>query len=211
MTTNSHASSSSSRSVSRFRLKIRAYKRTWSRLRLGKRGRKALSRVLTSKELPVETLAHFNMERVYTHPKEDLRRGGSNRASIPIIAERKFAVPGIGRFLAIIVRPYTSDQEVVDGYNFFFQAMKNRFSHLETSFVEEGELALPAVPEARFIELKALHRGNNFRIFSIACVIERDLLITEYQCDISSSWDLNVCEQVILKQIAKLKSNANPE
>ena len=197
--------------MSRNRFKIGAYKRAWSKFRLGRRGRQALSRVLTSDEMPMETLAHFHIERAYTHPKEDLRHGAARRALVPIIEERKFAVPGINRFVAIIVRPNETDQELADGYGYFFQAIKKRFSHLETSLVDEGELALPRVKDARFIEIKASYLADHFRILCIACVVGSELLVTEFQCDVSSSWDLNDCERVILKQIDKLQRTSTAE
>jgi hypothetical protein len=108
MTTSHGAKRAARRRVRRFKLD-RIRMDLW-KLRLGRRGAEALSRLLTSQELPLNALG-VQFERAYKIRRKVLK--GTSDANIDeIVVERSFNLPGVSRFMTILVRPFPSVEEV---------------------------------------------------------------------------------------------------
>jgi hypothetical protein len=192
-----------------YRFKINNIRRNWSKFRLGARGKQALSRLLTSEELPLDTLG-IRYERAYTSRRTALN-GASREYVEQVITERSFAIPGINRFLTIVVRPHQTVEEVKDAFDYFAESIKKRYAHLKYSHVEESRLALANIPNSRLVETRAEYMGEEFRILGIACIVGTELLIVESQCAANSQWSISDCELVVRKQIQKLDGSVDSD
>ena len=194
----------SSQYLRAYRFKVLQTKRKLSQIRLGARGTLALSKLLTADELPIDTLGFFRHELAYTNRKEDARHGATKAQATPVIAEKSYAIPGVNRYISIVVRPYLTVQEVEDGFDNFVNSVKKRFSWAGTSQVVESELQLVQVPNARLVETQTEYSGEQFRTLSVACVADKVLVMVEFQCAADSRWDLAVCGEVLHRQLDKI-------
>ncbi len=187
------------------RMKAELVRIKLSKISLGSRGKRALSRLLSPEELPLDTLSFYRSERVYRPiSKLTARAGETPRDSKEIVAERSFAIPGINRFITIAVRPYRTNTEVLDSYDEFTVTVKKRWALIPGAEVSESPMILDGLPTARVVETTALYLGNDVRILSVANVVGNELLMVEFQCSAMSHWNASDCQNVIQLQIEKL-------
>lgn len=153
----------------------------------------------------MDTLGFYRSERAYTNRKTDLRYGAAKQQATPVIAEKSYAIPGVNRFISIVIRPYLTVDEASDGLESFAQTIRTRYSWVGTSSVTDSDVELPNLTNARLVETHAAYNGMEFRILGMACLVDKELLIFEFQCAANSQWNPNDCESVVLRQIAKLE------
>jgi hypothetical protein len=181
-----------------------------SKIRLGAHGKDALTRILTASELPIESDKFFKFERAYK-PKKKMqgRHGESKNHSNRVIAERGFSIPGLNRFIFIVVFPYESHQAATDAFNYFPVTIRRRYAHNESTQITESDLRLPSVPDARLVKTLTTDMGHELRILSFAIVLSDELLFLEFHCSVTSEWNINDCEKIIRLQIDKLERVRN--
>jgi hypothetical protein len=191
-----------------YRFKFRRIQMSWSRIRLGARASRALSRILTSDELPFDVLG-MRFERAYKNRKEIIPLQNPSKAySHQIVVERSFAIAGVNRYINIAVRPYTSVEEVTRAYDYFTELTKKRYSYIKNSKVTESEIAFDDALHVRLIETQGEYMGDNFRILSYASIVGQEMLMVEFQCTATSQWAQNDCAKVLRLQMAKFAADA---
>jgi hypothetical protein len=187
-----------------YRFRLRRMKMSLAKFRLGALGNRALSRLLTSDELPFEILG-LRFERAYRKRKEAIALENPSKEYLhQIVVERSFAVAGINRYVNIAVRPYTSVEEVARAYNHFTELTKKRYSYVKNPKVTETAMVLEDVTHICVVETQGDYMGDHFRIQSFACVVGKELLMVEFQCTATSQWALGDCMRVMELQKEKL-------
>src|ERR1700691_477382 len=94
-----------------YRFRIRRFRMSIKRIRLGARGKYALSRLLSAEELPFEVLG-LRFERAYNSRKEYVAlQQPSADYKYQVIAERSFAIFGCNHSLKIRRRPFYSPEK----------------------------------------------------------------------------------------------------
>jgi hypothetical protein len=200
-----NATSKRSRRSSTYRYRIRHIRFYLSTIRLGRRGKEALSILLTAEELPMDTLGFFRFERAYPPKRAMARKGDEKEYKNQIIVERSFAIPGVNRFISIALRPYRTIEEVTDAYDYFTESVKKRFAHFKSALVTESAIVLTNLPNTRVVETQVVYAGEDLRHLSVASVFGTELLVVDFQCSATSQWSVGDCEEVVRLQIFKLE------
>jgi hypothetical protein len=173
------------------------------KVRLGKSGTEALSRLLTSEELPFEIL-RIQFERAYKIRKRVLK--GTSAANLDeIVAERSFKLPGVSHFVTILVRPFPSVEEVMEALTSFTCSIEKRYAHMRSAHVVESENGLPTLANTRIVEVYGENSSGIFVATSIASVVGTDIVIVEFRSTPSNPWVLSDCENVVHLQIRKIQ------
>ncbi len=133
------------------------------------------------------------------------RHGEAKNRSNRVIAERGFSIPGLDRFIFIVVLPYESRQAATDAFNYFPVTIRRRYAHNQSTQITESDFRLPSVPDARLVMTLTTDTGHELRILSFAVVLSDELLFLEFQCSVTSEWNMNDCEKIIQLQIDKLE------
>jgi hypothetical protein len=173
-------------------------------MRLGARGRHALSRLLTPEELPFDVLG-IRIERAYASRKDNVPpENHSKQYKYQIIAERSIAILGINRFVNIALRPYASVEEVGRAHSRVAEIILKRFAHMRPSQVTNSEIDLHDIPHLRLVVLEGEYMGDNYRIMVFASIVVTEMLYVEFQSTASSAWEMKDCEYVLRLQLDKL-------
>src|ERR1700691_5002629 len=147
-----------------YRFRIRRFRMSIKRIRLGARGKYALSRLLSAEELPFEVLG-LRFERAYNSRKEYVAlQQPSADYKYQVIAERSFAISGVNRFVNIGLRPYTSDEEVARAHAHFVDIVTRRYAYMKPSPSVISVDALCNISNVTLVETEGEYMGDNFRI-----------------------------------------------